>query len=72
MLDKYIDIVNKKIEDELKEIDKIVYSNSKKVLDAFHKEKVLTTDFNSSTGYGYNDIGRDKVEKVFADYFGCE
>ena len=72
MLDKYIDIVNKKIEDELKEIDKIVYSNSKKVLDAFHKEKVLKTDFNSSTGYGYNDIGRDKVEKVFADYFGCE
>ena len=72
MLDKYIDIVNKKIEDELKEIDKIVYSNSKKVLDAFHKEKVLTTDFNSSTGYGYNDIGRDKVEKVFDDYFGCE
>ena len=72
MLDKYIDIVNKNIENELREIDKIVYSNSKKVLDAFHKEKVLTTDFNSSTGYGYNDIGRDKVEKVFADYFGCE
>ena len=72
MLDKYINIVNKNIENELKEIDKIVYSNSKKVLDAFHKEKVLTTDFNSSTGYGYNDIGRDKVEKVFADYFGCE
>ena len=72
MLDKYIDIVNKKIENELKEIDKIVYNNSKKILDAFHKEKILTTDFNSSTGYGYNDIGRDKVEKVFADYFGCE
>lgn len=72
MLDKYIDIVNKNIEDELKEIDKIVYSNSKKILDAFHKEKVLTTDFNSSTGYGYNDIGRDKVERIFADYFGCE
>lgn len=72
MIDKYIDIVNKNIENEFKEIDKIVYSNSKKVLDAFHKEKVLTTDFNSSTGYGYNDIGRDKVEKVFADYFGCE
>ena len=50
----------------------IAYLVTKKVLDAFHKEKVLTTDFNSSTGYGYNDIGRDKVEKVFADYFGCE
>ena len=72
MLDKYIDIVNKNIENELKEIDKIIYNNSKKILDAFHKEKILTTDFNSSTGYGYNDIGRDKVEKVFADYFGCE
>ena len=72
MLDKYIDIVNKNIENELKEIDKIVYNNSKKILDAFHKEKILTTDFNSSTGYGYNDIGRDKLEKVFADYFGCE
>ena len=72
MLDKYIDIINKNIENELKEIDKIVYNNSKKILDAFHKEKILTTDFNSSTGYGYNDIGRDKVEKVFADYFGCE
>ena len=46
MLDKYIDIVNKKIEDELKEIDKIVYSNYKKVLDDFNKEKVLKTDFN--------------------------
>ena len=72
MLDKYIDIVNKNIENELKEIDKIVYNNSKKILDAFHKEKILTTDFNSSTGYGYNDIGRDKLEKVFADYFRCE
>lgn len=72
MLDKYIDIVNKKIEDELKEIDKIVYSNSKKVLDAFHKEKVLTTDFNSSTGYGYNDIGRDKIEDVYASIFKAE
>ena len=72
MLDKYIDIVNKNIENELKEIDKIIYNNSKKILDAFHKEKILTTDFNSSTGYGYNDIGRDKLEKVFADYFGCE
>ena len=35
MLDKYIDIVNKKIEDELKEIDKIVYSNSKKSIGCF-------------------------------------
>ena len=72
MLNKYIDIVNNNIKDEVDRIDKIVYSNSKKILDAFHKEKVLTTDFNSSTGYGYNDIGRDKVEKLFADYFKCE
>lgn len=72
MLDKLIEETNLEIEKEIKKIDEIVYENSKKVLNAFHKEKLLTTDFSSSTGYGYNDIGRDKVERIFADYFNCE
>ena len=72
MLDKLVVEVDKEIESKLKEIDNLVYINSVKVLDAFHKEKVLTSDFSSSTGYGYNDIGRDKVERLFADYFKCE
>ena len=72
MLDRLIVEVDNEIDSKLKEIDNLVYINSVKVLDAFHKEKVLTSDFSSSTGYGYNDIGRDKVERLFADYFKCE
>ena len=72
MLDRLIVEVDNEIDGKLKEIDNLVYINSVKVLDAFHKEKVLTSDFVSSTGYGYNDIGRDKVERLFADYFKCE
>ena len=55
-----------------KEIDKICRYNSKKVLEAFHKNQVSEAHFNSTTGYGYNDIGRDTIEKVFASVFGCE
>ena len=55
-----------------KEIDKICRYNSKKVLEAFHKNQVSESHFNSTTGYGYNDEGRDTIEKVFADVFKCE
>ena len=58
--------------DIYKEIDKICRYNSKKVLEAFHKNQVSESHFNSTTGYGYNDEGRDTIEKVFADVFKCE
>ena len=58
--------------DIYKEIDKICRYNSKKVLEAFHKNQVSESHFNSTTGYGYNDEGRDIIEKVFADVFKCE
>ena len=48
------------------------YINSKRVLDSFIKNGVSEVHFNSTTGYGYNDIGRDVVEKVFADVLGGE
>ena len=72
MLDSILSSVSLEIKEELDRIDKIVYENSVRVLDAFHKENFLTTDFSSSTGYGYNDLGRDKVERLFADYFKAE
>ena len=53
-------------------IDKICELNSLKVLSAFHENKVSEIHFNSTTGYGYNDIGRDVIEKVFANVLGCE
>ena len=62
----------KKLCDIFNEVDKICYINSKKVLDAFHKNNLSEVHFNSSTGYGYNDIGRDTIELIYKDIFKCE
>ena len=70
-----INLVNeseKEIKSELENIDNIVFLNSRKVLDAFQKENVSEYHFNSTTGYGYNDIGRDVIEKVYSDIFKSE
>ena len=67
--DKYIKLVNdeeKGLTSIFNEIDNNCYQNSKKVLDAYHKYNVSESDLNGTTGYGYNDIGRDKIEKCFA------
>lgn len=54
------------------EIDEIEMLNTKKVLEAFQKYQVSESDFSSTTGYGYNDIGRDKIECIFAEVLGAE
>ena len=63
-------------EKELKEvfnnINKICEYNSIKVLNAFKKNKLSETHFNTTTGYGYNDIGREVIEKVYSDIFKSE
>ena len=69
------DLVNqeeKKLQEQFCNIDKICEYNSLKVLNAFHKFKVSEMHFNGTTGYGYNDIGRDTIEEVYADIFKCE
>lgn len=53
-------------------IDKIAEINQAKVLLAFQKNRVDTACMQSSTGYGYDDIGRDKLERVYADIFKTE
>lgn len=72
MLEKIIKDSNKDLEEIFKQIDQIEEINSEKILDVFIKNNICETDFNTTTGYGYNDIGRDKIEKVFADYFKAE
>ncbi len=62
----------KNIKNELEKIDDIAFLNSKKVLEAFQKESVSEYHFNSTTGYGYNDIGREVIEKVYSDIFKSE
>jgi len=53
-------------------IDKIAFKNQKKVLDAFQKHRVSDGCFNYSTGYGYNDKGRETLDLVWADVFESE
>lgn len=58
-----------KLKDVFSNIDDVCFYNSQKVLKAFWKENISETDFNSTTGYGYGDIGRDKIEEVYSDIF---
>ncbi len=52
--------------------DDICFMNSEKVLNAFHKYNVSYSDFEGTTGYGYSDIGRDKIERIYSEIFGGE
>lgn len=75
--------IDKKIEDlaseaeqnlkqEFEKIDLECMENSLKVLSAFQKNKIAEVHFGATTGYGYDDIGRDTIEKVFADVLKAE
>ena len=71
-----IDNLIKEAETNLKDIyqkyDEIEYINSKKVLDAFKSNNVTEDCFNMTTGYGYNDLGREVIEKVYTTIFKSE
>lgn len=62
----------KELKNIFAEIDSLCFKNSLKVLSAFHEENVSESDFASTTGYGYNDVGRDKIERIFAKVLGGE
>lgn len=68
----YSDKALKRAEQSFAEIERIGEHNQQKVLSAFIKNKVSETDFNSTTGYGYGDVGREKADRLLADIFGCE
>lgn len=53
-------------------IDQIAEKNTQKVLSAFQKHRVAESYFAGTTGYGYDDIGRDKLEEIYAEIFGTE
>jgi cystathionine beta-lyase family protein involved in aluminum resistance len=61
-----------KLKDNFYNIDKIEEINSEKVLNAFKKNNLSEIHFNTTTGYGYDDIGRDVVESIYADIFKAE
>lgn len=65
-----------KCEQNLKEqfsmLDDIAFYNQKKVLNAFRKNNIETRHFCGSTGYGYSDIGKEKLSQTFSDVFKTE
>lgn len=69
---KLIETCEKECEKEFKKIDKICFKNTSKILQSFHEQQVSETDFAATTGYGYNDTGRDKIEKIFSKVLGCQ
>ena len=64
--------VEKIIGNELKKIDEIAFYNSNKVINAFWQNKVSESHFSATTGYGYGDVGRETLEKVYSDIFKAE
>ena len=69
---EYVYACEDNLRDEFKKYEHISFLNSMKVLNAFHKHKVSESHLQGTTGYGYNDYGRDIVESVYADVFKCE
>lgn len=68
--------LSKETESELfpifQKIDERAFLNQKKVLEAFREEKVATEYFNPTTGYGYDDMGREALDRIFARVFESE
>ena len=69
---RFGDAVLKELKPRFEEIDAIAEQNQYKVIAAMQKNRVNATHFASSSGYGYDDAGRDTLEKVYADIFGTE
>ena len=60
------------IKDIFEKLDEINEYNQEKVLKAFQENKIGEEHFYTVTGYGHDDIGREALDKVFADTFGTE
>ncbi len=71
-LDEIKKDVLKKTSSLFEQIDTVSEINTKKVLDAMRKLKVSDAHFNTTSGYAYDDIGRQKLDELFAEVFGAE
>ena len=69
---KFVDECEKSLEKRFLELNEISLYNQAKILKSMQNNKLAATDFNWTTGYGYGDIGREKVEKIYSDIFHTE
>lgn len=67
-----IEQAEQKVKSVHEKIDRIIEENQYKVLKSFQKHQVGDIHFTPSTGYGYNDLGRETLENIYADVFGGE
>ncbi len=70
-----VELINKaenEVKDEFQKVNEICEYNTQKVLQAFQNNNVSEVHFNETTGYGYNDIGRDAIERIYSEIFGVE
>lgn len=70
--DEEIRAIENSLYEEFVKIDEISEYNQLKVLSAFKKNDLQTSDFMQATGYGYADVGMDKIEAIFSDIFNTE
>ena len=68
----FCDEIEEELYDRFSQIDKIAQYNQLKVLKAMQDNRVSEMHFSGTTGYGYNDLGRDKLEEVYASVFNTE
>ncbi len=69
---EFVKQCEKEVEEQFDKIDEICEVNTQKVLTAFQNNNLSEVHFNETTGYGYDDIGREVIEKIFAEIFGTE
>lgn len=73
--EKVVELSNlamEKIKPQFEHIEKVAEYNQMKVLSAFNNNKISEAHFMGTSGYGYNDLGRDAIESVYAEVFGTE
>ena len=71
-LEQIIQETETELQPYFKTIEACAYRNQAKVLDAFHAVKATESDLQGTTGYGYDDIGRDHLEEIYAHTFKAE
>lgn len=70
-----VELVNKaeqEVQEEFKKVDEICEANTLKVLSAFQNNNISEMHLGETTGYGYDDIGRDAIERIYSEIFGTD
>lgn len=71
-IQEFINQCQLELAENFQQVDQIAYENFKKIHHAFQENRVALRHFSGTTGYGYDDVGRDTLCKIFADVFDCE